>query len=362
MAESTTDHRPAWLPLAASAIVVPTALAGLTLLWPRPQIESGLTTAATSALAAAGFPSAGITFDGRDATISGIPTADSRDALDAVEAVSGVRVATATEAGSGGATETPAFGVARRGEDIVLTGQAQSDSERSELVAAATARAGGRKVVDELTVIAGDPLQPGVDARSIGTIAAAVAGGSSDVAVAIGADGATLTGTAADDATKAAIAQKVTAALAGVTVDDKLTVSAPPTGTAPPTGGATGDLDAAAKQRLQSSIAALVAGAPIAFEPDSPRLTAAGLGTVAKVLALVTAAPGARLQVDGYVAAGPGDGKLTAQQLSDQRAATVRDALVAGGVPADRVVATGKGEDSAAASRALGRRVAITVV
>ncbi len=351
MAESTTDHRPAWLPLAASAIVVPTVLAGLTLLWPRPQIEGGLTMSAAAALSAAGFPSADLRFDGRDATISGIPGADGPDAIAAVEAVTGVRVATATDVGSGGTTDTPAFRVARRGDDIVLTGQVQSDSERSELVAAA-----GPNVVDELTVIAGDPLQPGVDATSVGTIAAALAAGSGDVAVAIGVDGATLSGTVADDATRTAMARKVTAALLGATVDNELTVAAPPAGST------TGDLDDAAKQQLRSSIAALVAPAQISFEPDSPQLTAPGRDTVAKVVALVVAAPGARLQIDGFVASGPGDGRLTAQQLSDQRAATVRDAFVAGGVPADRVTATGRGEDTSAVDRALGRRVAITVV
>lgn len=363
MADRSKDHRPAWLPLAASAIVVPTALAGLTLLWPRPQIETGLTTGGTQALTAAGFGSAGLTLNGRDATISGIGAADRQRAIDAVQAVTGIRVALIPEAGPGGAggagtdaAQATPFGVARRGADIVLTGVAGSESERAELAAAATAQAGGRKVVNELTFTAGEPLPPGVDATSIGAATAAVAGASSDLAVAVATDGVTLTGAVADDATKAAIAQKITAALQGVTVDNRLSVSAPSGG------GATGDLDAAAQQQLRSSIAALLAGAPISFEPDSPQLTAPGAATVGKVLALLTPAPGARLQIDGYVAAGPGDGKLTAQQLSDQRAATVRDALVAGGVPADRITATGKGEDSTSTVRSQGRRAAITVV
>jgi transcriptional regulator of acetoin/glycerol metabolism len=59
-----------------------------------------------------------------------------------------------------------------------------------------------------------------------------------------------------------------------------------------------------------------------------------------------------------------GNGALTAQQLSDQRAATARDALVAGGVPADHLTARGRGEDkdTTATDRALARRVEITVV
>ena len=80
------------------------------------------------------------------------------------------------------------------------------------------------------------------------------------------------------------------------------------------------------------------------------------------VLDLIKGASGARIRIDGYVAAGPGDGRLTAQQLSDARAATVRDALVAGGVPADRIAVRGLGEGTSPAQTAAARRVEITVV
>jgi len=123
-----------------------------------------------------------------------------------------------------------------------------------------------------------------------------------------------------------------------------------------------GDLDAAAKQALQAKISVLVAAAPITFGPDSPQLTPQGSATLAQVLMAVRAARGARLNIDGYVATGRGNGLLTAQQLSEQRAVTVRDALVAGGVPADQLTVRGRGEDTAAADRAFGRRVEITVV
>jgi outer membrane protein OmpA-like peptidoglycan-associated protein len=135
-----------------------------------------------------------------------------------------------------------------------------------------------------------------------------------------------------------------------------------PAPTAAPVPSQAGDLDAAAKQALQAKISALVAAAPITFGPDSPRLTPQGSATLEQVLTAVRAAPGARLNIDGYVATGRGNGLLTAQQLSDQRAATVRDALVAGGVPADHLTTRGRGEDAAATDRAFGRRVEITVV
>ncbi|MDT7575537.1 MAG: peptidoglycan-binding protein ArfA, partial [Pseudonocardiales bacterium] len=125
---------------------------------------------------------------------------------------------------------------------------------------------------------------------------------------------------------------------------------------------AAGELDAAAKEALQAKITALTNAAPITFGGDSPQLTPQGQATLAKVLPLVLGAPGARLEVDGFVATGRGNGQLTAQQLSDQRAATVRDALVAGGVPADHLTVRGRGEDTASADRARGRRADITVV
>ncbi len=354
--------RPAWLPLAASAIVVPTVLAGLTLLWPRPQIESELSRTGTEALAAAGFPGAALSLNGRDATITGIPAgADRQRAIDAVQAVTGVRVAAFPEAGSGGgngngtgaggngapAQAAQPFGIARQADTIVLTGVVGSDEQRTQLVAAATAQAAGRTVVDQLTVTPGAPLPPGVDATSVGSAAAAIAAGTGSAALSIAPDGVTLSGAVADEAAKAAAAKAVAAALPSASVDNQLTVAAAT--------AAGGDLDAATKQQLQASITALLAGAPITFGPDSPQLTPEGVTTVAKVLDLLKAAPGARIEVDGFVAPGKGNGKLTAQQLSDQRAGTVRDALVTGGVAADHITAAGKGEGPA-------RRVVITVV
>ncbi|MCX6467277.1 MAG: hypothetical protein NTW05_27385, partial [Pseudonocardiales bacterium] len=98
---SPTRRRPAWLPLAAAGLVVPTVLAGLTLLWPRPQIEDGLTGAATEALAAAGLAPTGVVFSGRDATISGLVGADGQRAIEVVEGVAGVRVAELATSGDG---------------------------------------------------------------------------------------------------------------------------------------------------------------------------------------------------------------------------------------------------------------------
>lgn len=250
-ADRPRGRRPAWLPLAVAAIVVPTVLAGLTLAWPRPQIEDGLTRAADTSLAAAGLAGTRVTFSGRDATVDG-PAA----AVEVVRGVTGVRVADGAPAPGGGSAP---------GSDPATASDSASASE---------------------TAPAPEPAPP----------------------------------------------------------------------------SAAGGLDDAARQQLAADVAALLAGAPITFEPNSPALTAAGSATVARVVERIAAAPGARLQVDGFVAAGPGDGRLTAQELSDRRAATVRDALVAGGVPADRVAVRGLGEGRTPVADAAGRRVDIAVV
>jgi outer membrane protein OmpA-like peptidoglycan-associated protein len=260
--------RTPWLPLVASAIVVPTVLAGFTLLWPRTQVQDTLTDRAGAALSAAGISGATVSFDGRDATISGVSAAEAAQAVQAVEGATGVRVAQV--AGAGGAAAA-----------------APTSAATSEAAPTSTAAA---------------------------------------------------TSAAAPSSTPA--------------------VTSTPT-TAPAPGG---ELDAAAKQALQAKITALTNAAPITFGGDSPQLTPQGQATLAKVLPLVLGAPGARLEVDGFVATGRGNGQLTAQQLSDQRAATVRDALVAGGVPADHLTVRGRGEDTASADRARGRRADITVV
>lgn len=286
-------RRTGLLPLAVAAVVVPTVLAGLTLLWPGPRIEDDLTRAADASLAAAGIAGAQVVLDGRDAVVDGPP-----GAVEVVRGVTGLRVARAAEGGGTG----PGAGDPQTAATAALAGLAG-------------------------TGLAGTGLAATVDGTTV-----------------------TLTGTVGDDAASAAVETALAAALPGLTVDNRLTVAA----AGPGTGAAT--------QQLAAALEELVAAAPITFEPDSPALTAAGSATVARVVELVAAAPGARLQVDGYVAAGPGDGRLTAQQLSDQRAATVGDALVAGGVPADRVVVRGLGEGPRPVPDVAGRRVEITVV
>jgi outer membrane protein OmpA-like peptidoglycan-associated protein len=268
---------PAWVPLLGAALLVPTVLAGLTQLWPRPQLQDQLTRAGGAALVAAQLPDAGLVLSGRDATISGLEPGESSRAVDAVRAVAGVRIATApTPVGTPGA---PAAVLA-----------------------------------------APEPI--------VAPPTGAGAGGTGTEATGTGGTGTEATGTGG-------------------------------TGTG---GTSPGELADAGKQQLQGDVGRLLAASPLSFGPDSPALTAPGSATAARLLELVRAAPGARLQIDGFVATGKGNGRLTAQQLSGQRATTIRDVLLAGGIPADGLTARGLGEGNAPAAKAAGRRVEITVV
>jgi len=354
------SRRPAWLPLAAATLLVPTALAGLTLLWPRPQIEDQLTRAGGDALSAAGFAGSELALDGRDATIGGVARADAQRAVEVVKGVAGIRVAAAARSAS-----VRPFGLVRRGQDIVLSGVIGSQDERARLVDAARSGTGataqtGRTVVDELTVAPGVVLPPGVGVASVTATAALLAAASGPLAVDFGTDGAALRGTVADEAAREAALQGTGAALPGMTIDDKLTVAPPPA--AGPEAATTPELDDTTRQQLQAAIDGLVTATPITFEPDSPVLTSQGGVTVGQILELVRPVAGVRLRVDGFVATGPAGGVLTAQQLSDQRAVAVRDFLVTGGVPVDRIEARGLGEGDRPAGLAAGRRVEITVV
>ena len=285
--------RPPWLPLIAAAVVVPAVLAGLTLLWSAPQIEGALTERAQAALSAAGISGAGVRFDGRDATITGLTGAAAERAAQVVAGATGVRVAV-VGGGAGAAPVPPPTGPRSGAGARTGTGTAPAPGLRP-------LRGRHRRLRPRLLQRRRlHRRRAWVGARTCPyACAAAVAGGRPGRRGEAGAPG-----------------------------EDQRA------------GGGRADH----------------------VRPGQPAAHRAGRGDARAGARGRRAAPGARLEIDGYVATGRGNGLLTAQQLSDQRAATVRDALVAGGVPADHLTARGRGEDTAATDRAFGRRVEITVV
>ncbi|KDN20459.1 membrane protein [Amycolatopsis rifamycinica] len=116
------------------------------------------------------------------------------------------------------------------------------------------------------------------------------------------------------------------------------------------------------KAGVQAEIDRLLTEAPIAFEPDSARLTPEGEQAARSIaIALAKAPAGFRYRVTGHVARGPG-GESAALKLSRDRARAVARILTANGLAAKRVTYRGLGDTRPATGGEEDRRVEITVV
>jgi outer membrane protein OmpA-like peptidoglycan-associated protein len=109
-----------------------------------------------------------------------------------------------------------------------------------------------------------------------------------------------------------------------------------------------------------AQLVAVQAAEPIRFGADSVQLAGPPAATVQRVAELLMAAPAAQVLVEGHVADTPGRPEA-AQLLSEQRAAVVAEALVAAGVPADRIIARGLGAQRPLATVEESRRVEVRV-
>jgi outer membrane protein OmpA-like peptidoglycan-associated protein len=133
----------------------------------------------------------------------------------------------------------------------------------------------------------------------------------------------------------------------------------PPTTAAAPVVG-TDPAPAEPPDPTVADVAQVLATHPIRFTADSAVLTGPAADTVRRVGELLAAGPAVPVLVEGHVADTPG-GPDAVQRLSDQRAAVVADALVAAGVPAERITARGAGDIRPLATVEESRRVEITV-
>lgn len=102
-----------------------------------------------------------------------------------------------------------------------------------------------------------------------------------------------------------------------------------------------------------------------AFASGQSRLTAAAATSIKALAAYLGGSPRGTIRIEGHTdSQGAADANL---QLSERRAAAVRDALVAAGVPRSRIQAVGRGDaqpvadNGTAAGRAKNRRVEILV-
>ncbi|HEY3465985.1 MAG TPA: OmpA family protein [Amycolatopsis sp.] len=82
-----------WILVVPIAVLVTALLAGVVTWAQSGSIQRDLAADAQTALAAAGLPQGNVTFDGRDATLSGFPPGQALRALDIVQNLDGVRAA-----------------------------------------------------------------------------------------------------------------------------------------------------------------------------------------------------------------------------------------------------------------------------
>jgi outer membrane protein OmpA-like peptidoglycan-associated protein len=146
-------------------------------------------------------------------------------------------------------------------------------------------------------------------------------------------------------------------------------VSAPPTepptaaSAVPPSASATAvasEPPAQPPDPTLAEVAQVLATQPIRFTADSAVLAGPAADTVRRVAELLVAGPAVPVLVEGHVADTPG-GPDAVQRLSDQRAACVVEALVAAGVPAERITAHGVGATRPLATPEESRRVEIRI-
>jgi outer membrane protein OmpA-like peptidoglycan-associated protein len=135
-----------------------------------------------------------------------------------------------------------------------------------------------------------------------------------------------------------------------------------PSAAAPAAPGTTSaGLTPAERERVTGELAAIVNPNPILFWPDSAALPGPSAATVTRVAALLRATPAAHVELEGHVADTPG-GPEVARTLSERRAVTVADALVAAGVDRSRIRTVGRGGAEPLPDRAASRRVEITIL
>jgi outer membrane protein OmpA-like peptidoglycan-associated protein len=354
----------------------------------RHTVESDLTARSEAALQAAGFNGVKVDFTGRDGTLTGSlgSAQDVARALAAVRGLDGVRVATAKidVAGAGGgagnatapaggsptapaALAQPQLTAVTVGGKVTLTGKVPSDDARKALVDAVTATFGAGNVVDLLIVDAG--VSPDGVAGFGGVVTAL---GKASAATADLSGGlVTLTGTVSDAAAATAAGSAATALTGDAAkVKSELKPGAAAAGggaagtgtTGTGTAGTGGAGTATGAVAIQSKLIALPR---VTFETGSATLTPQGRSVVLNAARILKAAPGTKVNLRGYTD-DLGDWTVNLE-LSSARANTVRLTLIANGVAAGTLTASGFSEDyplvpnDSAAHRAMNRRVVFAV-
>ena len=241
--------------------------------------------------------------------------------------------------------------IARNGNNITLAGEFPDDSAKGVLTKALKgALPAGVDIIDQIGI---NPNVDALDFSNAGTIfknSASI----TDFTLTAGGDTITLTGTAASQDQKNTIDKEAAHTWSNLTVVDQLAVA----GSAPPPAPAGQCSD------LQSAIKAATGG-PITFGNDGFSLTPADDQILTQVANQLKACPNAHAAINGYT---DSSGTETVNiPLSNNRAQTVANFLVAQGVTGDHLTVRGLGSinpvatNDTADGRAKNRRVEIVV-
>jgi peptidoglycan-binding protein ArfA len=246
--------------------------------------------------------------------------------------------------------------ITRNGNDITLNGEFPDDMAKAALMKALNGSlAPGGNIIDQIRI---NPTVDALDFSNAGPIfkdSASIP----DFSLTVNEDTITLAGTAASPDQKTTVEQEAARTWSNLNVVGKLVVNGqvpPPASPASPASVACGD--------LQSAIIA-VTGGPITFGNDGFSLTAADALILSQVADKLKACPNARATINGYADNSGAEG--ISIPLSNQRAQTVADFLVAHGVAAAQLVVKGLGSANPVApndtveGRAKNRRVEIVV-
>jgi peptidoglycan-binding protein ArfA len=310
--------------------------------------------------AAAAIPDFSLTVSGDSVTLTGTATTEGDEAAvtdAAVNAWQNVNIVNEVKIigpVAPGPSLTP-LSIVRNGENVTLSGDLPDGATRTSLLGTLQGIFGpGVNLVDNLNI------KPGADNPDLPGLSAVLKAARSIPDFTFRADGdtITLTGTAASDSEKAAVAAAAKSRWPNRKILNDIEVSGPPPGPSPaPRGGQSCD-------DLQADIKSLMR-APINFATDGYTLSPRSGQQLTQVADKLKACPGVHVAVNGYTDNTGNDAVNRA--VSTNRAKSVADFLVAHGVPGDHVTATGFGSADPVASndtaegRARNRRVVIVV-
>jgi outer membrane protein OmpA-like peptidoglycan-associated protein len=296
----------------------------------RHSIEDDLTRRSSLALERAGISGAQVRFVGRDGSLVVSSATEIEQAREIVAAVEGVRVVTAR--GPEAAKRKPTLTITVEGERLEVTGVVPDEATRSALVSGLgpQAQASGLSVDPGVSADGVSGLDAIVD--SLGTKAKGLKIGLLEGRI-------TLTGSVESAAVRDAAVAAAGRAVGAGNVTDQLTVAAPPA-------------------EVQK---ALISLPPITFENGSAVLTPEGQAAVDKAAEILRANPTVIVRIEGHT---DGTGSAASNLvLSQARAQTVLDSLIAQGIAPGRLSAEGFGEtrpkvpDTTPENRAVNRRV-----